>query len=150
MGMYEEAIDVLNDLIQTCKDGENGFRDSAGATDRSDLKSLFLELSSQRQQFASELQSEVLRLGGSPDKSGSVAGAMHRGWINLKSAISNRNDDEVIAEAERGEDAAVESYEEALRKEMPLETAEIVRRQFLAVKSAHDRVRTAERQTERY
>src|SRR4051794_35979587 len=85
-----EFISTMNDLIETCKDGEQGFRDAADAVTRTDLRSLFNEYARQRSQFASELQVQVSRIGGDPEKSGSVSGSLHRGWINLKSAITGK------------------------------------------------------------
>src|SRR4051794_34295120 len=75
----DDVISTLNGLIETCKDGQNGFQQAAEGVERSDLKSLFYEFSQQRAQFAGELQSLVQGLGGDPENSGSVAGAIHRG-----------------------------------------------------------------------
>ncbi|MGI8989646.1 MAG: ferritin-like domain-containing protein [Bryobacteraceae bacterium] len=142
-----EIRSTLNDLISTCKDGENGFRSAAEGVKSSDLQSLFQKLSSQRAQFASELQSEVAKLGGSPDTSGSVAGAMHRGWLNVKSAVTGQDDAAVIAECERGEDAAKEAYEKALAKGLPSDLQSVVQRQSREVHQAHDQVSALKHRT---
>ena len=84
----DKSISVLNDLIETCKNGQEGFRQASEAVKDSHLKMIFGQFSQQRAQFAGELQQEVMRLGGDPEKSGSVAATLHRGWINLKSAIT--------------------------------------------------------------
>ena len=107
-----EFIDVINDLIETCKDGEKGFREAAEALQNSSITTLFLEFAQQRAQYASELQARVAKLGETPETAGSAAGAMHRGWINLKSAISGKNDKAIIDEAETpGEDIAVQAWQ---------------------------------------
>ena len=77
----DDVISTLNGLIETCKDGQEGFTTAAEGIDRSDLKSLFYEFAQQRSQFAGELQSLVQSLGGDPANSGSVAAAMHRGSV---------------------------------------------------------------------
>src|SRR5688572_380431 len=110
----KNAIAVLNELIEVCKDGENGFRVAAEGAKNSDLRSLFISYSAQRAAFAAELQREVERLGGKPEKSGSVAGAAHRGWIHLKEAVTGADEAAIISECERGEDAAKAAYEKAL------------------------------------
>src|SRR5947209_11790361 len=102
----KDFTSTLNNLIETCKDGEQGYRDSAEGVQRSDLRELFNEYARLRTQFASELQTQVSRLGGDPEKSGSVAGSMHRGWINLKAALTGKDDHAILAECERGEDSA--------------------------------------------
>jgi uncharacterized protein (TIGR02284 family) len=144
----DKAISCLNNLIETCKDGQDGFRAAAEGVSRPDLKTLFNTFSQQRAQFAAELQNEVRRLGGDPEKTGSVAASLHRGWIDIKSAVTGKGDNAVISECGRGEDSAVRNYEAALGDEsLPEHLREIVRRQFAAVKDAHDRVRTLERAT---
>src|SRR5215813_3167800 len=111
----EELLECLNDLIQTCRDGEKGFQTAAEHVSDPDLKKLFNQYSVQRAQFASELQSEVRQLGGSPTTTGSVSGAFHRGWINIKSVVNGGSDDAILAECERGEDDAVENYQRVLK-----------------------------------
>src|SRR5688572_31469331 len=100
----DEVISTLNGLIEICKDGQDGFKTAAEGVERSELKTLFYEFSQQRATFAGELQNEVRRLGGDPEKSGSVAASLHRGWIDIKSAVTGKDDNAVIAECERGED----------------------------------------------
>jgi uncharacterized protein (TIGR02284 family) len=144
----DDMISTLNELIEICKDGENGFRSAAEGISDSELQSLFRSYSEQRALFASELRTEVRRLGGNPEKTGSVAGAMHRGWINIKSAVTGEDEAAIIAECERGEDAAVAAYEEALAKDLSSEAKAVVRRQYAQVQQAHDRIRALELATQ--
>ena len=124
-------------------DGEKGFKEAADAVKDPQLKSLFQQYSQQRHRFASELQAQAQSLGESkPEKSSSATGAMHRAWINLKSAVTSGNDKAILAECERGEDSAVHEYEEAVQDGLTGAAREIVARQFTEIKSAHDRVRT--------
>ena len=81
------------------------------------------------------------QLGGKADDHGSVTGKMHRGWINLKAAISSNEPHAVLSECERGEDAAVAAYREALEKIDDVRAREVVLRQSALVQSAHDTVR---------
>jgi uncharacterized protein (TIGR02284 family) len=103
----DEVISTLNNLIETCKDGQNGFRTAAEGVKDTKLTTLFYTCSQQRGQFAAELQNEVRRLGGDPEKTGSTAAVLHRGWINIKSAVTGEDEGAVISECERGEDSAV-------------------------------------------
>src|SRR5688572_6294806 len=80
---------VLNSLIETCKDGQYGFQSAAETVKNADFKSLFSELSLQRQEFVGELQGLVRGLGEDTEKSGSLAGTLHRGWIDIKAALSS-------------------------------------------------------------
>ena len=136
-----DAVSTLNDLIETCKDGQEGFKQAAEGVERSDLKSLFFEFSQQRAHFAGELQQIVQKLGEEPTTSGSTAGALHRGWINIKSAVTGKDEKAVLNECERGEDSAKKTYKDALENPLPSYIAEVVRNQYDSVVAAHDRVK---------
>ncbi len=137
----DDVISTLNGLIETCKDGQNGFKEAAEGVERSDLKSLFYEFSQQRSQFAGELQSLVQSLGGDPESSGSMAAALHRGWINIKSAVTGQDEAAILNECERGEDSAKDTYKDALKQSLPANIMETVQTQYVAVQAAHDRVK---------
>lgn len=145
MATNDDVISTLNNLIETCKDGQTGFQTAAEGVNNSELKTLFYNYSQQRAQFAGELQNEVLRLGGDPEKTGSVAASLHRGWINIKSAVTGKDDAAVIAECERGEDSAVSNYQDALSSNLPANVKSNVERQFTKIKEAHDRIRSLEK-----
>ncbi|MFN6962801.1 MAG: ferritin-like domain-containing protein [Pyrinomonadaceae bacterium] len=137
----DDVISTLNNLIETCKDGQEGFRQAADGVERSDIKSLFFEFSQQRAKFAGELQTLVRELGGDPENSGSMAGALHRGWINIKSAVTGRDEEAILNEAERGEDSAKDNYRAACEMDLPANVMTVVRDQYESVKMAHDRVK---------
>jgi uncharacterized protein (TIGR02284 family) len=138
----DDVISTLNGLIETCKDGQKGFKEAAEGVERSDLKTLFYEFSQQRAEFAGVLQELVRSMGGDPENSGSMAGAVHRGWIDLKSAITGKDDGAILNECERGEDSAKDAYAEALESSLPANVEDVVRQQSQAVLAAHNRVRS--------
>lgn len=140
-----DVISTLNGLIETCKDGANGFRTAADGVGDAAIQRLFTSYAQQRQEFADELQQLVNRLGGDPSDAGHIAGAVHRGWINLKAAITGKDDGAVISEAERGEDFAKDRYRKALDETLPADVRATVERQFMQIKDAHDHVRSLER-----
>ena len=134
--------EIIDDLIETLKDGQEGFKQAAESVKDPQLKSLFSEYSQQRARFAVELRSRAQ----SPDEpeskmSGSAAGALHRGWINLKSAVTQGDDHAILAECERGEDSAVEEFRKALNDGLSVPVQEMVSRQYAEIKQAHDRVK---------
>ena len=106
----------LNDLLETLRDGEQGFKTAADAVEDAEIKRLFLSLGSQRAEFAAELEAELLRLGQEPAEHGHAAGAIHRGWINIRSAIAGKDEGPIVSEAERGEDFAVKSLPRSAAK----------------------------------
>jgi uncharacterized protein (TIGR02284 family) len=137
----DEVISTLNNLIETCKDGQNGFQSAAEGIEDSSLKSLFYEYSQQRAQFAGELQALVRDLGGDPENSGSVAASLHRGWINIKSVVTGKDDGAILDECERGEDVAKNAYQNAANMNLPTNVSTVIQRQAAAVQEAHDRVK---------
>ena len=145
----DHAISVLNDLIQTCKDGQEGFQAAAEGVKSTTLKTLFSEFSLQRAQFAGVLQQEVNRLGGNPETSGSFSASLHRGRMNIKSAVTGKDESAIVAECERGEDSARDAYQKALKEHLPVDVRSMVESQFVEVKQAHDQVRSLEVKLER-
>ncbi len=138
----KDVLSVLEDLIETCKDGQKGYQDAASHVKRSDLKSYFNQQSLERARFAEELRQELTRHG-EPDKkpSGSASGAMRRAWIDTKVALGG-GDKSILNSLEAGEDSAKEAYQKALSKPLPSNIAEIVRQQAASVQKAHDHVKT--------
>jgi uncharacterized protein (TIGR02284 family) len=136
-----DVISTLNNLIATCKDGQNGFQEAAEGVERSDLKSLFYECSQQRSQFAGELQPLVRELGGDPENAGSVSAAIHRGWIDIKSIVTGKDETAILNECERGEDVAVNAYKKALEETLPANVNSTVQNQYNTVKTTHDKIR---------
>src|SRR6185436_12185184 len=100
-----EVIAILNDLIETCRDGQEGYRTAAENVRNSEFRRLFNIFSQQRAQFVSELQAEVHRLGGEAVEHGSIAGWLHRGWTDLKATIAQGDEAAIIAECQRGEES---------------------------------------------
>jgi uncharacterized protein (TIGR02284 family) len=134
---------TLKNLVQTLNDGHEGYKQSAENVKNPALKELFAKISLQRSKMAGELESELLTLGEKDpqDEGTSLRGKVHRGWIDLKSAIVKGDDHAVLAEAERGEDVAKEAFGSALETDLPANIREIVARQAIEVKAAHDAIR---------
>ena len=140
----KDTVTTLNGLIHTCRDGEEGFRMAADAVKDTQLRSLFRDLSAQRAQFATELEAEVVRLGEVPTTQGTVMGALHRGWMNVKSAVVGSDDATIVSECERGEDSAVAAYQDAMDHDLASATQSLIAKQFSFVQAGHDRVRAIE------
>lgn len=138
----DDVVSTINGLIETCRDGQEGFKQAAAGVECSDLKSLFFEFSQQRAKFVGELQDVVRTLGGDPENTGSFAGTIHRGWINIKSVVTGNDEGAILSECERGEDVAKNAYKEALETKLPAYVQQQVQDQYAAVQTAHDRVKS--------
>ena len=135
---------VLNHLIETCKDAERGFRHVAEHATDPALKSLFLDIASQRARFAADLLPHAQRLGGANAHDGTTAGALHRTWIDLRSAISRGDPVAAIHEAERGEHFSCGVYKNALDGMLPPTAREVVETQYAELRRTAERLRDLE------
>ena len=137
----EEITELLNGLIQTCKDGQEGFKQAAEATLIAELRSAFSGFAQQRTQFIGELQTLVISLGGNPENSGSILKMIRRGWLDLKSAITGTNEIAILEEAERSEDIAKQNYQQVLEKNLPPNIKKAVMEQLTGISNVHDSVK---------
>ncbi len=137
----DHVISVLEKLIETCRDGQEGYRDAAEHVKEPSMRELFNRLSTTRAEFAGELENEVIRLGRhDPNRKASTTGALQRRWIDLKVALG-AGDHSILSSIESGEDSAKKAYADALNDNLPQDIKSILRRQSQEVISAHDRIR---------
>ncbi len=141
MADKDDIISTLNDLIETSKDGEEGFRTSAQNVDDPQLKAFFIRRSEEVGSGVRELQDLVRSLGGKPATSTSISGSLHRRWIDIKTAITNNDTVAVLNETERGEDAALKAYSKAAEQDLPPNVRFVVVRQLEGAKRNHDQVK---------
>jgi uncharacterized protein (TIGR02284 family) len=140
--MPDDVRDVLQKLIETCRDGETGYLHAAGLADDPELKNYFQQQSLERGRFRVALTEAVKKLGeATPDTSGSSAAVIHRAWFELKDDLGG-GDHTLLESVEQGEDRAKEGYASALESELPAAIGQLVREQYASVKAAHDRIRT--------
>src|SRR5262245_45831091 len=126
----KEVITRLNHLVEICRDGEKGFQAAAEGLSDQELKASCQRYSAQRAEFARELQAELKNLGEQPPTAGSLAGAIHRGWMQIRTAVTSKDDNAIIKECERGEDEAKQFYEEVLNTYMPAGLTGVIQRQY--------------------
>jgi uncharacterized protein (TIGR02284 family) len=147
----DPTVSTLNELIQTCKDGENGFRAAAESVEDSNLRHLLESYAQQRAEFAADLQLEVRRLVEDPVDTGRTTAALQRTWpdtkagLETKAGLTKRDEATVIAECEQCDDAAVRAYQKSLDSHLPGDLRMIVERQLVEVKEAHDHILSLER-----
>lgn len=136
------APDAINYLIETAQDGADGYRAASEDAKDPQLKQVFTQYATQRAQFVTELRNLAPAAGGDADKGGSVSAAVHRGWINLKSVVTGRDDAAILAECERGDENAVKAYEQASSAPLPAQAVALVQRQTAAIREAYARIKS--------
>lgn len=137
----DDTIDILNDLIEASKDGQYGFSDAAEHAASIDIKDIFTARAAECAGAVSELQVLVTQCGGKPEDSGSVSGAVQRGWTTLRGKLAGYTDLALLEACERGEDVAKARYLKALEAMPPEPIRTIVERQYQGVLRNHDQMR---------
>lgn len=136
-----ELIDTLNTLIETSRDGDNGFTACAEDAKDASLRAYFTICATRCRESVHTLEELVQTHGGAPEQSGSVMGSLNRAWLNLRAAMSSNSDLAVLDECERAEDAAIGIYKLALEQDLPSDVRPTVQIQLNGAQENHDRVR---------
>jgi len=133
----ENSIRILKHLITICEDGIRGYQTAADKIDSTRLTGVFREYVQQRQTFTDALTVMLAELGAQhiPDN-GDVGGAVHRGWINLRTALASKKSDAVLEESIRGEQVAIDAYREAMKEDITPEVYKTLDQQLQAIEAA--------------
>jgi uncharacterized protein (TIGR02284 family) len=139
----DEAVDTLNGLIEICNDGVEGFKACAenAKIESAELRALLINRAHECTRAAEELSKLVEDLGGVAATGATSVGALHRGWLNVKTAVMGKTDRAVLEECERGEDAAKLAYQKALTKVLPQSARTVVEQQYQGVLKNHDLIK---------
>jgi len=136
-----DEIGILNTLTTTLIDSANGYRDAAEHSEAGRFQQLFRTNADERTRFVEDLRTEVRRLGGEPEDDASLLGQVHQRWLDLKAAISGRDEKAIINEVERGEDYLKAKFEAALDSDkLAGESRAVVERAYQSVRKGHDQV----------
>ncbi|CAM4287101.1 ferritin-like domain-containing protein [Zobellia nedashkovskayae] len=126
----KEIEDSINDIIQKNEDAIKGYQKATENATEIGLKSYFQTKSIERRNFLVSLKAAVPDLKTRDEVDGSVTGAMHRAWMDVKTFFAGDNDETMLEEAIRGDNAAIEEYNEVLADtHLPLEAASVIRKQ---------------------
>jgi uncharacterized protein (TIGR02284 family) len=137
----DDVVDTLNNLLESCHDGEFGFTECAEHVQAQDIKTLLLRHADECRGAAAELARQVRELGGEPDEGGTTSGALHRGWVSVRGKLSGYTDLAMLEECERGEDTALARYRKALKGQLPSATRALVERQAQGAQRNHDQIK---------
>ncbi|WPP53585.1 ferritin-like domain-containing protein [Catalinimonas niigatensis] len=117
MEEHKREINILNDLLEKNYDAERGYRSAAENVKNARLSDFLLQNADIRQGFAIDLAEEILEMGGKPVSDSSTMSDLHRAWISFKSALSDNEEEAILNECIRGEEAALKDYNQALKSE---------------------------------
>jgi uncharacterized protein (TIGR02284 family) len=142
MADHDHDISTLNSLIATTIDSVDGYTEAAKDADDGRYTGLFTSRASERRTVASSLQQTVRSLGGEPEDDGTILAGAHRIFVNLKAAVTGKDDKAIVSEVERGEDHIKAKFEDALADtELSASTRAVVQDGYASVKQGHDQMR---------
>ena len=137
----DAQVGVLETLTTTLIDSVNGYQEAAENSENPRFQELFREHAGERRQVVESLRSEIRRLGGNPPDDGSFMGKTHQTWLDLKAAVTGRDDERVINSVEAGEDYLKEKFETALGSgDLSHEVRQVVEQAYQSVRSGHDQI----------
>ncbi|MGB3617167.1 MAG: PA2169 family four-helix-bundle protein [Catalinimonas sp.] len=146
IALQNDAKKVLNRLIETDQEGKEGYELAAKHVENLEYKSIFNQYAQQRAEFAATLRSHVPAADMSGNMLTDAAAALHRGWINIKSVVNSGDSEAILNECVRGDRAAVEAYEDALKEQtLPADVQSVLQEQHRAINEAYHRMKTLAR-----
>ncbi len=139
--LSKESLSTLQDLIRINIDAAKGFDEAADNIEIQSVAETFRQLAIERNANSNELTRYIELNHADAAASGSILGAIHRAWIDLRSAVSGGDAYVILSEAEKGEDSIKKSYEDALAETTGSAIHSVLAQQFIGIKRGHDRVR---------
>lgn len=141
--MTDTDVQTLKLLSKVCIDGEKGFEEAAGLVQAETTRALLQEGARRCREAGDELGALLRQAGHSPETSGSVLGAAHRGWLEIKAGLTAHSDEAILAACHRGEEAACLRYCEALEQiGISPDVRSVIERQYRGAVSNLDKVRS--------
>lgn len=112
METNKEIVSDLKDLLSIINDGKEGYESASETTETIELQGVFLKYAAQRAGYAADLKAHIATHGYEADnESGGVLGVLHRTWIDIKQALSSKEDLAILEAVVTGEKAAIEKYD---------------------------------------
>lgn len=139
----EKAIDVLNSLIEINNDRIYGYETASKEVGETDLKMMFLHSTETSIKCKAQLVAEVKSLGGKETESTTTSGKFYRLWMDIKASVTGKDRKVILDSCVFGEDAAIETYEEALNKveNLTINQQMIIQEQLLLIKADQDKAK---------
>jgi uncharacterized protein (TIGR02284 family) len=138
----EKVEEVVNRLIEICRDGQQGFETAAQSVRDNALQSELKRYGRQRGDFIADLERELKVQGHNPVAYGSIPGVLRRGWSDLNAISGGDNAQAILSACEHGDDAAMQGYRDAAGEPLPSPLKEVILAQHRAIETAHNRIRS--------
>ena len=144
METKENAVEVLNDLVEINNDRIAGYERAIEETEMedADLKTIFAQMATESRQYKQALTDLIVSLGATPERGTTASGKIYRAWMDVKATFTGNSRKSILENCEFGEDAAQKAYRSALEEEdLPAQIRELLMRQQQALKLSHDKIK---------
>jgi uncharacterized protein (TIGR02284 family) len=132
------VVSILKELMEVCKDGEQGYKDASDDIKDKELSVLLFDYSVQRGEFVNKLRDLVQTIGGDTEFTGSIMGILHRRWMDVKYGAAGSNPFSILTECLKGDSEVLKKYEIHLEQDLPDEIRQIVVQQHSIIKDNYD------------
>ena len=140
-----KAIRHLKNLIEINNDRTLGFKKALEDLEpiNADLQVIFTTAAAESERSSKELTTLVEQHGAEVDDNDeSVAGAIHRAWIDVKALFGGKDRKSILEEAERGEDAIKAAYKKVMDSgDVTGQALETVLDQAAQIRASHDKIK---------
>ncbi|MDF2693905.1 MAG: hypothetical protein K0S65_2288 [Labilithrix sp.] len=126
----DDPVRVLERLLVLCADGAAGYRQAAAAVTEPRLHRRLARSAALREESGSVLTCALVALGRKPEHHGSLAGTMHRRWLDAVALVSPNGPLAILRECERGERETLEAFSTALGRSLPADVHSMVQSQL--------------------
>ena len=137
---HDAVLTAVRSILDACRDGEHGYTQAANDVQDARLKELFTLYADQRRGFAGAIEKLIPSLAAEPRHADSLGGRIHRRWLDIRAKIDHGSAASMLAECERGENAARTRYEHALRLPMPTHLRETLLGHLAGIRLVHDQL----------
>lgn len=137
-----KTLNTLNDLLQIINDRLEGFKniDSKMIESYSGLKEEYDHMIIQSYNMRTELTALIEEKGGDPNNTTTIAGGLHRAWLDVRNSLSFDQDKITLENVLSGENAAIKAYENALDSgDLCTKCSKVVQNQLQELKSSYDK-----------
>jgi uncharacterized protein (TIGR02284 family) len=138
--LNDDTIEQIQRLIQANLDSYEGYKDAAEDVKNTRLRELFNDLAMTRSRQAASLQTYITWNDETPEEEGTIRGAIHRAWMNARTAINSGDEEVVLIEASRGEEHIKELYEDVIKDIPGNALSDVLHSQYAAVKHDYTRI----------
>ena len=138
--MGKDQVKAFTEMIDVCEDSRKGLWQAALQLDNKTFGERLRKEAFQRNAFAYDLQDLARDFGVAPLKKGSFWGKLHRNWMSFRHRLNPHHDKVLLLECQRGEEHALQVYQDVFENKLLPEIQPILEEQFVSMIEMRDKL----------